>query len=129
MRKAEIVERVNALVQDSFGHYNRGDYHIISGGLSGGTLEKRKDCLEVVASKTWFGDPSMGAGVKGVLNANGSVIAVLKKYEAKAKKYAELYRQEFGRRVKVITKNSFYELFPTEGLGSQTPFPLNVNSL
>ena len=126
------IGKVNALIKKSFGRFYRGNYHIVGGGLSGGTLFERTDYLEVLASKmAWlgFGDPSMGVGVKGIFNADGSTIAVLKKYERQAKKYAELYQQEFGKEVRMITKSNFYELFPTQGLGSQSPFPVDVNSL
>ncbi len=130
MRNEQIVEKANSLIKMSFGRFYRGNYHIVGGGIGGGSLHERKDYLEVLASKmAWMGlgDPSTGVGIKGLFNADGSVIAVLKKFEHQAKKYAELYRQEFGQDVRVIVKEGYYDLFPTQGAVSQSPFPLDVN--
>lgn len=132
MQDVDHIKKVNALIKKSFGRFYRGNYHIVGGGVSGGALIEKQDSLATLASKmAWlgFGDPSMGVGVKGVFNADGSIVVVLEKYEYQAKKYAELYHQEFGKEVRVITKSDFYELFPAQGLASQSPFPLDVNSL
>lgn len=123
--EATEIERVNSLIRKSFGRFYRGNYRILGGGISGGELLSMNR-LQVIASKaTWlgFGDPAMGVGVKGLLSTDGSRIVAIKNSESSARKYADLYRQEFGREVQVEIRADFYELFPTQGSASQTPFP------
>lgn len=126
--KSPVVSEINPLIKSAFGRFHRGDYHILGGGISGGSLIDAGK-LEVIATKCaalGFGDPAMGVGIKALLNESGSVIVVIKKYEAKAKKYAELYREKFGKKVRIETRSGFYDLFPTEGLGSRSPFPMTI---
>ena len=118
----QLIQTVNGLVKKSFGFLCKGNYHICPG--FDGSLGQR-DCLEVIARPT-LGDPQFGCGVKGLLGSNkfeadGSAIIVIRKYEKKARKYAELFEKEFGRKVTVKLVNDFYELFPYQDLMSRAP--------
>jgi hypothetical protein len=67
----------------------------------------------------------LGGGIKGLLNADGSVLVVIKRYEHKARKYAELFNTMFGKAVEVRTVAGFHELFPTQYF-SGTPIPMEL---
>lgn len=122
--ETKMVQEVNGLIKKSFGHFHRGDYHILGGMTDGFLTDAGK--LEVIGTEFTMMDPQFGGGVKGILNEDGSTIVVIKKFERKARKYAELYRHRFGKEVQLHTVADFQELFPTIYLLSKTPVPMSI---
>lgn len=126
---SEFVKTINTLVTQSFGRFYRGNYKIL-GGTIDGSLAIADDLL-VIAKKFTLLDPQFGGGVAGLLgseeisNPDGSVVVVLKRFEKKAKKYARLYEDAYGKRVDVILADKFDDLFPAIGLLSGSPVPGN----
>jgi hypothetical protein len=126
MENSMVVD-VNGLIKRAFGPFHRGDYRILGGGTDG--FLERTGRLEAIATPFTMMDPQMGGGVKGLLNNDGSLIVVIEKHRRKAEKYVELYRQRFGKKVRLQTVANFSELFPTHAPVSRTPFPMEIDEV
>ncbi len=103
-----LVQEVNALIRRSFGPFHRGNFNIIGGGVDGALTEGNR--LHVIATKITLLDPQFGGGVRGVLSNDGSAITVIRKYERRARVYATLFQEKFGREAEVQTVSHFEEL-------------------
>ncbi|MDO8623842.1 MAG: hypothetical protein Q7R54_00590 [bacterium] len=114
----ETISAVNILIKKSFGPFHRGDYSIL-GGFDGSLVVQEK--LEVIATSFTMLDPQFGGGVRGLLNCDGSTIVVIKKFETKARKYAELYRRQFGKETSLRTVPNFENLLLGYYIGSGSP--------
>src|SRR3989344_4689281 len=97
----EEVELANRLLRKSFGFFYKGDTNFWMGFSGMDYLEKTDNLYMIVRN---FGLLVNVAGYLGGedIRADGSVIVVHHRYEKKAVKYANLYKQITGKEGKVV---------------------------
>ena len=105
-KRSSIVDLVNSIVKQTFGRRFKGNYdHAFHSMVDGPEGLKEINRLAMIGRKKLLGFLCEYAGQLGSLygpESDGSVIAVFPRYENIAKKYAELYKKETGRDVKII---------------------------
>jgi hypothetical protein len=118
----EFINKINSLIKNSFGHSYKGNYHIGTNGLDKIRYQDHKEnSLEFIARPLPFINPQLGFGIAGLLglgeinnsSSDGSILAIRKdkkKYIQAAKKYAKIYKEEFGKDVQIIYVDNFNEL-------------------
>lgn len=104
----ELTALVNPLVEEAFGarvrgdifgtSYNAGDTHVNSKGVVLGYIGKGGFDFE---SRGHFFADATGLIERDYSKRDGSVITVPAKYEAQARKYAELYEKKVGKEVTI----------------------------
>jgi hypothetical protein len=97
-----LVERVNPLIEKAFGKGFKGNYD----NVSVSTFCNHEGLKEVgrlaMIAKNGFVSYRFAGELGASKEDDGSVIGVFLEYNKQAQKYADLYKKEFGKEVRVV---------------------------
>ena len=99
--KLQLVDKVNYILDTAFRLNKSSGRKRIRGYFSPGGLPKNKNTLGEIYEVYYNLRPDLGEFIGRFTNEDGSSLEVNPEYSSQTQRYAELYKKEFGKDVKV----------------------------